>query len=218
VATDPRLKGETPRISCTLPWTRLRVRLSSRKGAWSSRNPRNFTGNRGRGGTLRWFPLGFRLVGILGVRSVVSHISRKTSEIPRISCTLPWTRLRVRLSLRKGAWSLRNPPSLTGNRGYGAPGLSCLIGEKLSFGLRPVFFGPRTPWRTWGTRPGTHPRSGIYLVRGFNLVRGSIHPRSGSLRLLMGAGFELVTAWLVRFRVPSPGLDRRGWCWGRNGQ
>ena len=38
-----------------------------------------------------------------GLRAVVSHISRKTSEMRRISCTLPWTRPRVRLSLRKGA-------------------------------------------------------------------------------------------------------------------
>jgi hypothetical protein len=37
------------------------------------------------------------------LRFVVSHISRKTSEIPRISCTQLRTTLRVRLSLRKGA-------------------------------------------------------------------------------------------------------------------
>jgi hypothetical protein len=34
---------------------------------------------------------------------VESHISRKTSEIPRISCTLHWTGQRVRLTLKKGA-------------------------------------------------------------------------------------------------------------------
>jgi hypothetical protein len=38
-----------------------------------------------------------------GVRAAVSHISRKTSEMPRISCTLRQRRPRVRLSLRKGA-------------------------------------------------------------------------------------------------------------------
>jgi hypothetical protein len=37
------------------------------------------------------------------VRAVVSHISRKTSEMPRISCAQLWTGPRVRLSLRKGA-------------------------------------------------------------------------------------------------------------------
>jgi homoserine O-acetyltransferase len=31
------------------------------------------------------------------------HLAQRTREIPRISCTLPWTRPRVRLSLRKGA-------------------------------------------------------------------------------------------------------------------
>ncbi len=35
--------------------------------------------------------------------AVESHISRKTSEIPRISCTQHRTRPLVRLSLRKGA-------------------------------------------------------------------------------------------------------------------
>jgi hypothetical protein len=54
-------------------------------------------------------------------RLVESHISRKTSEMPRISCTRPWTRLRVRLSLRKGALSVQNPRDFTGNRGCGAP-------------------------------------------------------------------------------------------------
>ncbi|HET6219580.1 MAG TPA: hypothetical protein VFE27_21325, partial [Acidobacteriaceae bacterium] len=38
-----------------------------------------------------------------GSRVAVSHISRKTSEMPRISCTRRWTRQRVRLSSRKGA-------------------------------------------------------------------------------------------------------------------
>jgi hypothetical protein len=36
-------------------------------------------------------------------RPAVSHISRKTSEMPRIPCTQLWTGPRVRLSLRKGA-------------------------------------------------------------------------------------------------------------------
>jgi hypothetical protein len=41
--------------------------------------------------------------GNLEGRPVTSHISRKTSEMPRISCTQPWIRPRMRLSLRKGA-------------------------------------------------------------------------------------------------------------------
>src|SRR6204780_2504629 len=53
---------------------------------------------------------------------VVSHMSRKTSEMPRISCTQLWTGPRVRLSLRKGAGSSGNPRHHTGNRGCGAPG------------------------------------------------------------------------------------------------
>jgi hypothetical protein len=55
-------------------------------------------------------------------RPAVSHISRKTSEMPRISCTQLWTGPRVRLSLRKGACSSGNPRSSTGNRRCGAPG------------------------------------------------------------------------------------------------
>jgi hypothetical protein len=35
--------------------------------------------------------------------AVVSHISRKTSEMPRISCMLHRTRPRMRIPLRKGA-------------------------------------------------------------------------------------------------------------------
>ena len=38
------------------------------------------------------------LTGEVPVSAVVSHISRKTSEMPRISCTQRWTRSRVRLS------------------------------------------------------------------------------------------------------------------------
>jgi hypothetical protein len=55
-------------------------------------------------------------------RSAVSHISRKTSEMPRISCTQLWKGPRVRLSLRRGAGSSGNPRNYTGNRGCGAPG------------------------------------------------------------------------------------------------
>jgi hypothetical protein len=39
----------------------------------------------------------------LGARAVESHISRKTSEMPRISCTQFWKEPRVRLSLRRAA-------------------------------------------------------------------------------------------------------------------
>ena len=55
-------------------------------------------------------------------QSRVPHISRRTSEIPRISCTLRQTGRRVRFSVRKGAWSSRNPRTSTGNWGCGAPG------------------------------------------------------------------------------------------------
>src|ERR1700722_3898304 len=41
----------------------------------------------------------------------------KTGPDTRISCTLSWTESRVRLSLRKGALSSRNPTSFTGNSG-----------------------------------------------------------------------------------------------------
>jgi len=50
--------------------------------------------------------------------AVVSHISRKTSEM----------------------W---------GTRGL----VKGIEKDRPLMGLRPVFFGPRTPWRTWGTRP-----------------------------------------------------------------
>ena len=56
-------------------------------------------------GTLTFFPTFERITS----SAVVSHISRKTSEIPRISCTWHSTRPRVRLSLRKGAYSWPNP-------------------------------------------------------------------------------------------------------------
>jgi hypothetical protein len=57
----------------------------------------------------------------LRVRPAVSHISRKTSEMPRISCTQLWTGPRVRLSLRRGAGSSGNPRNSTGNRDVGHP-------------------------------------------------------------------------------------------------
>jgi hypothetical protein len=56
---------------------------------------------------------------------VVSHISRKTSEMPRISCTQLWTGPRVRLSLRRDAGSSGSPRNFTGNRRCGAPGILC---------------------------------------------------------------------------------------------
>src|SRR5271168_4014795 len=62
-------------------------------------------------------------------RFVISHISRKTSEMPRISCTQLWIGPRVRLSLRKGAGSSGNPRNYTGNRGCGAPG--CCGGDRM---------------------------------------------------------------------------------------
>ena len=54
-------------------------------------------------------------------RSVVSHISRKTSEMPRISCTQRWTRPRVRLSLKERRMEFAKPRNFTGNRGCGHP-------------------------------------------------------------------------------------------------
>jgi hypothetical protein len=44
----------------------------------------------------------FRLIlGGERLRIAVSHISRKTSEMPRISCTRHWTMQRVRLSFKE---------------------------------------------------------------------------------------------------------------------
>jgi hypothetical protein len=43
---------------------------------------------------------------------VVSHISRKTSEMPRISCTQHRTRLRVRLSLKERRLKFGEPTKL----------------------------------------------------------------------------------------------------------
>jgi len=62
----------------------------------------------------RWGIISVLYGWLLGLRSisdvpnyrlsiVVSHLSRKTSEMPRISCARPWTWQRVRLYLRKGA-------------------------------------------------------------------------------------------------------------------
>jgi hypothetical protein len=102
-------------------------------------------------------------------RAVASHISRKTSEMPRISCTRHWTRQRVRLSLGKGAWDSRNPRNFSGNRGCGAPLVSLQVDfpilscgtDDLNLavdparavdGLRPIVLGPSTLGRTWGTR------------------------------------------------------------------
>ena len=63
-------------------------------------------------------------------RPAVSHISRKTSEMPRISCTQIWKEPRVRLSLRKGAGSAGNPRNYTGNRGVGHPAIGAGMESK----------------------------------------------------------------------------------------
>jgi hypothetical protein len=114
-----------------------------------------------------------------GFRFGVSHISRKTSEMPRISCSRRWTRPRGRPSLGEGRMKFADPLCCTGNRGCGAPivrggtpwaasskGIDQWVrkGAKTFEGLRPVFFGPGTLWRTWGTRP--YP-SRIFTPSGF---------------------------------------------------
>ena len=79
-----------------------------------------------RGRFRRTYPCGFEGPARgLRVRPAVSHFSRKTSEMPRISCTQLWTGPRVRLSLRKGAGSSGNSRNFTGNRGCGPPGDWC---------------------------------------------------------------------------------------------
>jgi hypothetical protein len=56
--------------------------------------------------------------------AVVSHISRKTSEIPRISCTRPSTSLRVRLSLEERRMKSAEPTKLHRKSGvWGTRGL-----------------------------------------------------------------------------------------------
>jgi hypothetical protein len=77
--------------------------------------------------------IGGTRIGLRG-RPAVSHISRKTSEVPRISCTQLWKEPLVRLSSRKGAGSAGNPRNYTGNRGCGAPGFCGGDREKVSFG------------------------------------------------------------------------------------
>jgi HlyD family secretion protein len=49
------------------------------------------------------------------VKVRVSHFSRKTSEIPEFPVRGPKRRPRVRLSLRKAAWSASRPPNFTGD-------------------------------------------------------------------------------------------------------
>jgi hypothetical protein len=55
-----------------------------------------------------------------GPRFVESHICQNRADT-RISCTRSQRVPRVRLSLRKAAWSYWKPTSFTGNTGYGAP-------------------------------------------------------------------------------------------------
>jgi hypothetical protein len=63
------------------------------------------------------FPVCWFWVEGLGLKAVVSHISRKTSEIPGFPVRGSKQRPRVRLSLRKAAWNLPTPSNLTGNPG-----------------------------------------------------------------------------------------------------
>jgi hypothetical protein len=54
-----------PRISCTLLWTPLRMRLSSRKAARGSVTPPSFTGNPVRPGLFSAVPPGLNLVRVV---------------------------------------------------------------------------------------------------------------------------------------------------------
>ena len=58
----------------------------------------------------------FSLDGQCEVEIRESHISRKRSEMPRISCTRRWQGLGVRLSIRKGAWYMRISTSPGGRK------------------------------------------------------------------------------------------------------
>jgi hypothetical protein len=67
----------------------------------------------------------------------------------------------VRLSLRKGAWSVSTPQASTGNRGNGAPSICWRCGEK---GLARLL-RPRAPWRAWASvlAPSDYPRGSYHL-------------------------------------------------------
>jgi hypothetical protein len=51
------------------------------------------------------------------------HISRKTSEMPRLSCKWAKQGLCVRLSFKERRMKIREPTKPHRNRGYGAPGV-----------------------------------------------------------------------------------------------
>src|SRR5271170_639942 len=74
--------------------------------------------------------------------AVESHICQNRADT-RISCTRSQTVPRVRLSLRKAAWSFSKPTSFTGNTGYGAPVIRYRIeitlpDHRLPSGLREI--------------------------------------------------------------------------------
>jgi hypothetical protein len=117
----------------------------------------------------------------VGGRPAVSHISRKTSEMPRISCTQLWTGPRVRLSLKRAAGSSGNPRNSTGNRGCGAPG-DC-GGDRAQ---KPVSlytsgmttghcFSPRS--FNIGFTLGSVPSHALYIA-----ARSSVFPRDRTMR------------------------------------
>ena len=102
-----------------------------------------------------------------------THISRKTSEMPRISCTQLWREPRVRLSLRKGAGSAGNPRNYTGNRGCGAPG-NCAGIERKSPSTGHCF-SPRS--FNIGFTLGSVPSHALYIA-----ARSSVFPRDKTIR------------------------------------
>ena len=84
--------------------------------------------------------------------AVESHISRKTSEIPdflyaasrKVACAAFCEESRIKFV------GSDKPHRKSGDMGH--PALVADV-AKTVVGLRPVFFGPRTLVRTWGTRP-----------------------------------------------------------------
>jgi len=80
---------------------------------------------------------------------VVSHISRRTSEMPRISCTLHWTNPRCAPFFKERRMKFIEALSVTGNRGYGAPGFVVGADFKSDCGAAPFVFGPCPLRRTW---------------------------------------------------------------------
>jgi len=92
------LHGAPPTPTCAAFIKESRMKFAN------ARKPDRKSGVRlGERGAPVQFPVSLFWVEGSGLRTVVSHISRKTSEMPRISCTQPQTEPRVRLSLRKGA-------------------------------------------------------------------------------------------------------------------